>query len=216
MTAPVVFDLDGTLIDSLPGIAWAANETLDAFGTAPLPQARIAGFVGHGEQVFVDRLIAASGLEAPRPEIMARFLVFYAQAAERTTLFSGALEALDWLRGQGVPIGLCTNKPSGPLEPVLRALDLAARFDVIVAGDSLPMRKPDPEPLRHALRALGAARGLYVGDSEVDAETAQRAGQPFALFTEGIRQSPVEALPHDWTFHDFGAFPAVYKAFLGA
>jgi phosphoglycolate phosphatase len=77
-----------------------------------------------------------------------------------------------------------------------------------VAGDTLPLRKPDPAPLHHAFTALGGP-GIYVGDSEVDAATAQAAGAPFVLFTRGIRMTPVEAIPHDVAFEDFAALPEI-------
>lgn len=216
MTAPVVFDLDGTLIDSLPGIAGAANALLSEWGHPALAPAQIGGFVGHGEQVFLDRLIAASPLDpAERDHLMNRFLALYADAAKVTRLFPGVEEMLDALSVGGVTMGLCTNKPSGPLAPVLRETGLDRRFAVVVAGDTLSLRKPDPAPLRHAFDVIGQGPGLYVGDSEVDAETARRAGIPFALYTRGIRQSPVEAIPHDAAFDEFEELPGILSWLCG-
>lgn len=212
MTAPIVFDLDGTLIDSLPGITGAANALLEERHLPPLDRGQVAGFVGHGEQVFLDRLIAATELDADeRPALMARFIAHYKAAAEGTRLFNGVREILDHFTGLGVTMGLCTNKPSGPLGAVLDATGLTGVFSVVVAGDTLTRRKPDPAPLIHAFEALGQGRGLYVGDSEVDAETAQRAGIPFALFAGGIRQSPVSEIPHDAVFDDFADLPDIRR-----
>ncbi|WP_375259923.1 HAD-IA family hydrolase [Citreimonas sp.] len=209
---PVVFDLDGTLVDSLPGIAWAANTLLEDRDRPALPQATIGSFVGLGERVFLDRLIAAGGLDpAEDAALMARFLDLYRAAADRTTLFPGARGALVALRADGVPLGLCTNKPSGPLDAVLDALDLRGLFGAIVAGDTLPVRKPDPAPLHRAFEALGGA-GIYVGDNGVDAQTASRAQVPFWLFTEGIRQEPLAEIPHDRAFDDFAYFADLYRA----
>lgn len=208
---PVVFDLDGTLVDSLPGIARAANRLLAEEGLSPLPQAQIGGFVGMGVDVFLDRLIAATSLEvADRPRLSERFLPIYEEASQGTPLFDGVGDALRVLKARGVPLGICTNKPSGPLKHVLADIPEAALFDVVVAGDTLPLRKPDPAPLMLAFEKLGAVRGLYVGDSETDAETARRAGMPFALFTRGIRVSPVEEIPHDVAFDDFAELEAIY------
>lgn len=97
---------------------------------------------------------------------------------------------------------------------VLQTLGWQDMFDVVIAGDTLPVRKPEPEPLHLAVERLGTKTGLYVGDSETDAETAQRAGVPFALFTKGIRVSPVDQIPHDVAFDDFAALPDIVKAYL--
>ncbi|MGJ8603937.1 MAG: phosphoglycolate phosphatase [Marivita sp.] len=210
MTPAVVFDLDGTLIDSLPDIAAAANALLADHGLGPLPQSQVGGFVGMGERVFLDRLIAATALDANEYDtLMAAFIAHYKASTGLTTVFPGALDMLVALKAEGYKIGLCTNKPGVPLAAVLEVLDLARWFNVIIAGDTLPVRKPDPAPLRMAFDRMGATKGLYVGDSDVDAETAQRAGVPFAFFTEGIRTKPVEDIPHDRAFDCFGDLPAI-------
>jgi phosphoglycolate phosphatase len=212
---PVVFDLDGTLVDSLPGIANAANRLLAEEGLAPLPQATVGGFVGMGVEVFLDRLIAATDLDAAdRPRLARRFLPIYEEASLGTPLFDGVSEALGLLKARGIPLGICTNKPSGPLRFVLEGLPEASLFDVVIAGDTLPQRKPDPAPLVLAFQKLGATRGLYVGDSETDAETARRANMPFALFTRGIRVSPVHEIPHDVAFDDFARLSGIYDGLL--
>jgi phosphoglycolate phosphatase len=214
MTA-VVFDLDGTLIDSLPGIAHAANTLLTEEGRPALPQAQIAGFVGLGEVVFVERLVDAGGLDPARfDSLMRRFIVHYKAAAQITALFPGAREALARMRAEGWSIGLCTNKPTEPLRAVLDHLDLAGAFDAIVAGDTLDRRKPDPAPLHHAFAGLGAQTGVYVGDSPVDADTARAANTPFVLFTEGIRTVPLKDIPHDRAFDDFAQLPEICRALI--
>ncbi len=213
MTLPVVFDLDGTLVDSLPGIAAAANGFLAEHGRPALPVERIGGFVGHGEDVFLERLILAGGLDpACFDDVKPRFSQLYVEASRGTRLFPGVAAMLDGFRAAGVPLGLCTNKPSGPTQVVLEAASLGGVFGAIVTGDSLPERKPDPSPLRAVLSRLGAASGLYVGDSEVDAETAARAAVPFALYTEGIRTRPLAEIPHDHAFSDFGALAGIHSA----
>ena len=213
MTLPVVFDLDGTLVDSLPGIAAAANRFLSEQGRSPLPVERIGGFVGHGEDVFLERLIGAGGLDPARfDDLKPRFSELYVAASRDTTLFPGVAAMLEGFRAAGVPLGLCTNKSQGPTQVVLEAACLGAVFGAIVTGDSLPERKPDPAPLQVVLSRLGATSGLYVGDSEVDAETAARAGVPFALYTEGLRTRSVAEIPHDHAFSDFRALAGIHAA----
>jgi len=214
--APIVFDLDGTLIDSLPGIAAAANALLAENGLAALPQGRMAGFVGLGERVFLDRLIAATALDARAyGDLLARFLELYVVQSRDTVLFPRVADVLETFRADGVPLGLCTNKPSGPLRAVIEATGLAGVFGAVVAGDTLAVRKPDPAPLLHAFAGLGASGGLYVGDSPVDSETALRAGVPFALFTEGIRDVPLAEIPHEALFSDMRELPEIYATLTG-
>jgi phosphoglycolate phosphatase len=209
---PVIFDLDGTLIDSLPSLTKAANELLDRRGLPALDIKTVEGFVGRGERVFVERMIAATAL---RPEdfeeLLAEYMPIYKTAALETILMPGVVEALTSLRAEGVPLGVVTNKPRAPLIPTLETVALTPFFDVILAGDDLERRKPDPEPLFHAMRVLGAESCIYVGDSDVDAETAKRAGQVFVLYTEGIRTTPIEEIPHSVAFNDFGMLPGIVR-----
>jgi phosphoglycolate phosphatase len=100
-------------------------------------------------------------------------------------------------------MAVCTNKPEAPAREILRLLDAEHYFEVLVGGDSLPVHKPDPAPLLECLKQLNVETCLYVGDSEVDAETADRAKMPMAIFTEGYRKTPVAELPHDFAFNDF-------------
>ncbi len=205
-----IFDLDGTLIDSAPDIQAAANTVLVAEGLAPLSLAEATGFIGGGAGVFVDRM-AAARLPAPDPArtkaMLAAFIALYEGAVHLTRPYPGAVAALETLAAAGWALGLVTNKPEGPARAVLAHLDLARFFGVIVGGDSLPQRKPDPAPLHHAMAALGAAHTVYVGDSEIDAATAQAAGVPFALYTEGYSLAPVATLPHAFAFDVFAALP---------
>jgi phosphoglycolate phosphatase len=210
----IVFDLDGTLIDSAPDIRAAANRMLAGEGLEPLDLATIVSFVGNGLPKLVERVMQARGIDMSRHGQLTRATLDYyaAEPADRTRPYPGVEPALTALRAQGHRLGICTNKPETPARNILHRLNLNGYFEAVIGGDSLAMRKPDPEPLRHSFRDLGAATGLYVGDSEVDAETAQRAGVPFVLFTEGYRKSPPEALPHVAQFAHFDALPGLVNA----
>ena len=217
MTHPaVVFDLDGTLIDGLPEIAEAVNILLEREGVAPLLHETIKGYVGHGAPYLLDRVIAATPLNpAEADRLMRDYMPIYAAASENARLIDGVEQALTTLAGCGVQMGLCTNKPAAATQAVIRATGLDRWLGVVVTGDSLPLRKPDPAPLLHAFDALKAARSLYVGDSEVDAEAARRAGVSFALYTRGLRKAALEDIPHDAAFDSFEAFPAVVARLTG-
>jgi phosphoglycolate phosphatase len=211
--ARVVFDLDGTLVDSAPDLHAVANSLLEAHGQPPITLTEARSFIGQGVAVFVAKLRAARGIpESGQARLLAGFLARYESAVELTITYPGVEAALQDLRGQGHRIAICTNKPMAPTLSLLRHLDLLGYFDKIIAGDSLPTRKPDPAPLLAACDMSGKGPNLYVGDSEVDAETAERAGIPLYLFTQGYRTTPVEKLPHRATFDDFANLPALLAA----
>lgn len=218
VTRAVIFDLDGTLIDSAPDIHAAANTVLKRYGIAPftLPEAR--GFVGHGAGVFVERCLAARGLaddDDLRIKVLDGFLDLYEGAVQLTQPYTGVMACLDALTRAGLVLGICTNKPERPTGTVLAHLDMARYFPVVVGGDTLSVRKPDPAPLKEAIRRIGARDIVFVGDSEVDAETAEMAGVPFALFTEGYRKTPVEYLRHSARFDNFNDLPTIVTRLLG-
>jgi phosphoglycolate phosphatase len=204
----VVFDLDGTLIDSAPDIQQAVNMALAELGLAPLDLKAVTGFIGNGLPVLAGLVRQARNVtEAPAP-FEARVRVHYDRiSATSGRMFPGAKEMLKRLKTAGGKLGLCTNKPYDAVLAVLAHQGLEGLFGAIQGGDSLPERKPDPAPLLAVLDALGPGPAVYVGDSEVDAETAARAGVAFVLFTEGYRKQPVEALPHDGQFADFAELP---------
>jgi phosphoglycolate phosphatase len=206
----LIFDLDGTLIHSAPDIHAAANAVAVPQGIAPYTLDEITGFIGSGVAVLIARMLRARGLPEAgelHARMAADFAARYEGATGLTRPYPGVTAALAALAAAGHRMALCTNKPVDPARAVLAHLGMAAHFPVLVGGDSLPVRKPDPAPLQAAVAALGAARAVFVGDSEVDAETAARAGLPFLLFTEGYRRTPVADLPHAAAFADWAAFP---------
>ena len=211
-TLAIVFDLDGTLIDSAPDIHLAANKVFTAKGLQPFPFDVVKGFIGNGVGVLVSRLLQSQGLDGAgsmQTELIANFVKLYEEAFDLTILYPGVVEALDILAAQGHRLGICTNKPEGPARAALRHFGLERYMSVLIGGDSLPQRKPDPAPLRAALAALGHGPALFVGDSEVDAETAHSAGVALALFTEGYRKTPAEGLRAKLVFSDYAALPGL-------
>lgn len=208
----IIFDLDGTLIDATLDIHACATAMLEAEGLEPLSPETVKGFVGNGLDRLITHCIEASGLE-DTPErhkrMYANFHARYETAVENTVIYPGVVEALEALKAEGYRFGLCTNKPEGPTHGVLRHLDLERFFDAFAFGDGPYPRKPDPAPVRHVIDGMHARRFLYVGDSEVDAATAEAAGLPMALYTKGFRKAAVEELYHDAHFDDWSALPAI-------
>jgi phosphoglycolate phosphatase len=216
MRVRVVFDLDGTLIDSAPDILGVANGVLAPHG-AQITLVQTHSFIGNGVAVFISRMLAAVNLPATlQADMLPVFKTAYLTAVERTHPYAGVTRALDRLRSAGHGLGICTNKPIAPCMAVMDHLALTPYFDTFWGGDSLAVTKPDPAPLHAALDALGQGPCIYVGDSEVDAETAQRAGVAFLLFTEGYRKTPVEQIPHTAAFSDFAQLPALVTRYAGS
>jgi phosphoglycolate phosphatase len=208
----LVFDLDGTLIDSAPQIHAAANMVFQAKGLQPFSQATVRGFIGNGVGVLVSRLMTHQGLgedPALQAALVAEFVSIYEEAFDLTKLYSGVFTALSDLEKAGHRLAICTNKPVGPTRAVLRHFGLTDRFPVVIGGDSLPQRKPDPAPLWAALVALGPGKALFIGDSEVDAATANAAGVPLGLYTGGYRAAAVESLGAKLVFDDHAALPGL-------
>lgn len=211
MSARIVFDLDGTLIDSAPDLHGIANELLAARGLEGITLQDTRNFIGDGSAVFVARMRDARGIpDNEQASLFEAFMARYDDAVTLTRPYPGAEAALERL-SRSHRLGICTNKPYQPCVAVLRHLELDRFFDTVWGGDSLPSRKPDPEPLFAAFDALGDGPRVYVGDSEVDAETARRAGVPFLLYSGGYRKSPVDKLPHTAVFDDFDDLDALVE-----
>lgn len=204
----IVFDLDGTLVHSVPDLHAAATKTLADVGKPPLPIDTIQSFVGNGVPKLVERVIQASDLNmADHENLTAAYLEHYGAApSELSTLYPGVKDTLGALQAAGHPLALCTNKPQAPALLLMQDFDLAQFFDVVVGGDALDVRKPDPRHLLHTFEQLGARTGLYVGDSETDDLTAKNAQIPFAFFTQGYRKAAKSAFTFEIAFGDFKDF----------
>lgn len=209
----IVFDLDGTLIHSAPDIHAAANRMLAGEGAAPLDMATLTSFIGNGIPKLVERAMRAREIPPTEHARLTQVMLdHYAEnPATLTRLYPGIATLLPALKQANHKLGICTNKPEAPTRQILDLLGIADLFDVIIGGDSLGVKKPDPAPLQATFMGLGQDTPLYVGDSEVDAETAQRAEIPFALFTQGYRKVAVDDLTHAYrfdSFHDLAAIVA--------
>jgi phosphoglycolate phosphatase len=203
----IVFDLDGTLIESAPDIHDAASKFLADLGIAPLSIETIIGFIGNGVPKLVERVMKEAGIDhtdAKHAELITAFSAHYAvNPATLSYLNKGVLSALETLQNAGHKMAICTNKPHTLTLQVLKCLEIDGYFDAVIGGDSLEVKKPDPAPLFKAMEMLGQDACIYVGDSEVDAQTAQNAKQPFFLFTDGYRKAAVEDLNAQAVFDDF-------------
>jgi phosphoglycolate phosphatase len=212
----VVFDLDGTLIDSVPDLQAALNETLREIGKPPLAQEAVRRMIGDGTAMLVARGLAASGVAADTlAERLPRFLALYeADPVSRTRPYPDVLQVLANLVAEGRRLAICTNKPQTATLAVLRGLGLDGFFSAVVGGDALPVKKPDPGHVLGAIAALGATpeEAVMVGDNENDVAAGKGAGVPVVLVRYGYARVPLAELPADIQIDDFASLPAALAA----
>lgn len=179
----VMFDLDGTLVDSVPDLAAAVDKTLLALGRPVAGLQRVRDWVGNGARVLVRRALAGSLEHAEVDEAQAEqalqlFMQHYAESHALTQVYPGVRETLDWLREQQVELAIVTNKPERFVAPLLDEKGLGGYFRWIIGGDTLPQQKPDPAALLHVMQLarVDVAQALFVGDSRNDVLAAKAAG----------------------------------------
>jgi phosphoglycolate phosphatase len=201
----VVFDLDGTLIDSAPDIRAAANKMLAGEGMPPLELATVTSFIGNGLPKLVERAMRHVALPMARHEdLTATTLAIYNDSpSDLTRPYDGVIPCLERLRSDGYRLAICTNKPFEIAQNVVSELGMSFYFEAVVGADTLPVRKPDPAPLKHCLEVLEASTALYVGDSEIDYQTAQNARIAFALFTGGYQKEELCYFKYETLFNNF-------------
>lgn len=174
----IIFDLDGTLIDSTGDIAWAVNRTLNSLGRDGVGTETVKSSVGWGVRSLLENLMPG---EDPQVIDEARgvFLEYYGGHLDvETHLYAGAVETLEHFKARGKKLALVTNKPVALTDRVLEAFAINGFFEMVLGGDSLPRKKPHPEPLLKVVEELQvpAERTVFVGDSAIDCETGRRAG----------------------------------------
>ena len=199
----VLFDLDGTLVDSAPDIHAALNETLASYGEPPFTLEAVTRMVGRGVPVLIERAWEGLGKSidpAERDRMVARFLAIYEpRATELTTLTAGASEATRALVDAGIPIGVVTNKPEAATREILSHFGLSELMQVVVGGDAGPAKKPDPGLLLLACERLGLAvdQVVFVGDSENDVAAAKAAGMAVVVLRGGYTSIAADDLGAD-------------------
>ncbi|WP_353662811.1 phosphoglycolate phosphatase [Hydrogenimonas sp. SS33] len=179
----VLFDLDGTLIDSVPDLAAGVNAMLAYYALPPLGEEEVRMMVGNGATVLVTRALqkCGAGERVSLEEALARFMEAYRERmCDRTRCFDGVAETLQSLKERGKRLGIVTNKPYRFVPPILEHLGIESCFGAVLGGDSLPQKKPDPAPLVEGARMLGTEpqKALMVGDSSNDIRAAKAAGMP--------------------------------------
>lgn len=213
----VLFDLDGTLIETAPEIADAVNDTLKQFNLPPVTQQQVNHWIGHGTRTLLIQALAYTGntsLEAVQAadnfqQIEAAFGVHYEQrCGTRSHLYPHVRETLQALRAQGVKLVVMTNKEGRYTRVVLDAHQMLPLFDHVISGDTLPVKKPNPAGIHDCLQRFGVARerALFVGDSSIDVATARNAGITVWALPYGYNMGqPIESCHPDRVIPDFSA-----------
>ncbi|MBL6933762.1 MAG: phosphoglycolate phosphatase [Rhodospirillales bacterium] len=196
----LLFDLDGTIIDSAPDVCASVNRVLKTMNRPSVSVDEIKMLVGYGARTLVEKTLEKTGAPGSEDDVdflLEGFLDSYRQnPSEHTVIFPGAREALERFEQAGIKLGICTNKPEATCFPVLEALDLKQYFPTVICGDTLEYRKPDPRHVYHTLDEMGAARetAAFIGDSEADIKAANNANLPSVLVTFGYCHEPFDSL----------------------
>ena len=217
-----LFDLDGTLIDSVPDITAAVAELLAAEHLPPLSQEQVRAMVGRGLKVLVRKVYDAQGMALDEASLECRLddmrEVYARHLVGRTTLMPGVVEALDFLRTQGCAMAVVTNKLVDATETILGHFGLRDYFAVVIGDSTEPplsllARKPQPDMLLEALRRFGvtADEAVMVGDSGVDVRAAKAAGIRVVAVGGGYSAEPLESFGPDWLIASFADLPTVFK-----
>ncbi|MER1966888.1 phosphoglycolate phosphatase [Castellaniella sp. GW247-6E4] len=200
----ILFDLDGTILNTIPDLADSANAMRQDMGLPPIDEGILATYVGQGFEHLVMRALSHEGQPADVQTVMrgmARYRDHYrAFSGRRTQLYPDALQGLRDFRDSGAKLAVVTNKLTEFTGPLLQQHGIAEFFEVVVCGDTCERRKPDPMPLWHACELLGVKPGetLFIGDSITDAEAANAAGIRILALPYGYNEGrPVQALPVD-------------------
>ena len=214
----ILFDLDGTIVNTAPDLMAAHNHVMKKFGHAEKKLSEIKSLAGRGAWVMMQRSFKEEIKdEKIKNEMTKEFIDFYAKNIDRDSKpINGVLEFLEWAKNKKISMAVCTNKQERLAVDLLKKLDMSKYFEYIAGADTFEFNKPDPRHLTNVVEIIGGdlEKTIMVGDSEVDANSAHNAKLPFVLVKDGYTEKNENEIKHDELINDFVGFEKIIEKYL--
>ena len=214
----ILFDLDGTIVNTAPDLMAAHNHVMKKFGHAEKKLSEIKSLAGRGAWVMMQRSFKEEIKdEKIKNEMTKEFIDFYAKNIDRDSKpINGVIEFLEWAKGKKISMAVCTNKQERLAVDLLKKLDMSKYFEYIAGADTFEFNKPDPRHLTNVVEIIGGdlKKTIMVGDSEVDANSAHNAKLPFVLVKDGYTEKNENEIKHDELISDFIGFEKIIETYL--
>ena len=214
----ILFDLDGTLVNTAPDLMAAHNHVMKKFGHAEKEMSEIKSLACKGAWVMMQRSFKEEIKdEKTKKEMTREFIDFYAKNIDQNSKpLKGTIKFLDWAKNKNISMGVCTNKQERLAVDLLKKLDMSKYFDYIAGSDTFSFNKPDPRHLTDVVEIIGGdlKKTIMVGDSEVDANSAHNANLPFVLVKDGYTEKSEKEIKHDELISDFEGFEKIIEKYL--
>ena len=214
----ILFDLDGTIVNTAPDLMAAHNHVMKKFGHAEKKLSEIKSLAGRGAWVMMQRSFKEEIKdEKIKNEMTKEFIDFYAKNIDRNSQpINGVIEFLEWAKGKKISMAVCTNKQERLAVDLLKKLDMSKYFEYIAGADTFEFNKPDPRHLTNVVEIIGGdlKKTIMVGDSEVDANSAHNAKLPFILLKDGYTEKNENEIKHDELINDFVGFEKIVEKYL--
>jgi len=214
----ILFDLDGTIVNTAPDLMTAHNHVMKKFGHTEKKLSEIKSLAGRGAWVMMQRSFKEEIKDQKiKKEMTKEFIDFYAKNIDRDSKpINGVIEFLEWAKNKKISMAVCTNKQERLAIDLLKKLDMSKYFEYIAGADTFEFNKPDPRHLTNVVEIIGGdlKKTIMVGDSEVDANSAHNAKLPFVLVKDGYTEKKENEIKHDELINDFVGFEKIIEKYL--
>ena len=214
----ILFDLDGTLVDTAPDLIGAHNHVMNKFGHNPKQLSDIKSLAGRGAWVMMQRSFKNEITdEKTKKKMVDEFISFYAKNINNESKpIKGIFQFLEWAKSKNISMGVCTNKKEVLAIDLLKKINMYKYFEYVAGADTFEFNKPDPRHLTNVVEIIGGnlKKTIMVGDSEVDANSAHNANLPFVLVKDGYTEKTEKEIKHDELINDFVGFEKIIEKYL--